>query len=366
MSKKKRIVVVCPGRGSYTKETLGYFRQFGRQFGGSHDHEPLTGHVGAFVADIDQRRRTLGEPTISELDGAEVFKPGIHTKGEHASSLIYACAYADFMAIDRERFEIVAITGNSMGWYLALAYGGSLDWASGFEVVNTMGSMMKSEIIGGQVIYPISDENWRMSSSKLRLIEKLVLSINERKDSELYVSIYLGGYIVLGGNRGGITAALKELPVLENYPFQLINHAAFHTPLLAETSERAFERLSSSLFRAPRIPLIDGRGCIWQPYSTNVEALYDYTLGHQVVEPFDFTRAVTVALKEFAPDHLLLLGPGASLGGSIGQIMIAEDWRGMKAKADFIQRQNAATAENGVGALLIAMGRVDQRLWIAG
>ncbi len=360
MSKKKRIVVVCPGRGSYTKETLGYFRQFGRQFGGSQNSEPLSGHVAAFVADIDQRRRALGELTISELDGAEVFKPGVHTKGEHASSLIYACAYADFMAIDREKYEIVAVTGNSMGWYLALAYGGSLDWASGFEVVNTMGSMMKTEIIGGQVIYPISDENWRMSTEKLHLVRQVVGAINERPECDLYVSIYLGGYIVLGGNRGGVAAALKELPAVENYPFQLINHAAFHTPLLVATSERAFQCLPVDLFRAPQIPLIDGRGCVWQPYSTDVEALRDYTLGHQVVEPFDFTRAISVALREFAPDHLVLLGPGASLGGSIGQIMINEDWHAMKSKADFTRMQT------GSGAPLLSMGRPEQRPLVVG
>src|SRR4051812_17128266 len=138
---KKRAVVICPGRGTYTKETLGYLRQFGR-------------HAKDFIADIDQRRANLGEPTISELDNTETFKPAVHTKGEHASLLIYACSYADFTAINREKYDIVAITGNSMGWYLALAYGGSLDWAGGFDVINTMGGMMKAEIIGGQVIYP--------------------------------------------------------------------------------------------------------------------------------------------------------------------------------------------------------------------
>src|SRR5688572_27451897 len=115
---RERVVVVCPGRGSYTKETLGYLKQFGAS-------------IGDFLTDIDARRRTVGEPTISELDGADVFKPQLHTKGEHASPLIYACSYADFMAIDRERYEIVAVTGNSMGWYLTLAFGGSLDWAGG-------------------------------------------------------------------------------------------------------------------------------------------------------------------------------------------------------------------------------------------
>lgn len=342
---KKRVVVVCPGRGTYTKETLGYLQQHGA-------------HVAPFVADLDERRRSLGDPAISELDGAEVFKTQVHTKGEHASSLIYACSYADFMAINREKYEIVAVTGNSMGWYLTLAFAGALDWAGAFEVINTMGSMMKDGIIGGQVIYPVSDENWVRSASLRQSVDETVAQINKREGHEVHVSIELGGYIVLGANKPGIAALLKELPPIENYPFQLINHAAFHTPLLASTSERAFATIPSSIFSRPKIPMIDGRGCIWQPYSASVEALYEYTLGHQVVAPYDFTKAVTVALKEYAPDHLVLLGPGGSLGGSIGQILIENDWYELKSKEQFSKMQAAEKP------MLLAMGRPEQRFLV--
>jgi [acyl-carrier-protein] S-malonyltransferase len=339
---KKRIVVICPGRGSYTKETLGHLEQNG-------------GHVTNFIQDIDARRKSLGEPTITELDSADAFKTNLHTKGEHASPLIYACSYADFMAIDRERFEIVAITGNSMGWYLTLAFGQSLDWAGGFEVINTMGSMMKNGIVGGQVIYPVCDGNWLRSKEQLELVEKTVSRLHGRDGCEVHTSIHLGGYIVLGANKPGVAALLKELPKIEDYPFQLINHAAFHTPLLAETSERAFEVLPQSLFAKPQVPLIDGRGWIWQPHSTDVCDLYRYTLGHQVTKPYDFSMSISVALKEFAPDHLVLLGPGSSLGGSIGQILIENDWIGLKSKDDFTTRQKSNSP------FLIAMGRPDQR-----
>src|SRR5688500_15505909 len=100
---KKRIVVICPGRGTYTKETLGYLKAHGA-------------FIQDFIKDIDQRRKQLNEPTITELDYASEFKPQLHTRGEHASPLIYACSYADFMAINRDRYDIVAVTGNSMGW----------------------------------------------------------------------------------------------------------------------------------------------------------------------------------------------------------------------------------------------------------
>jgi [acyl-carrier-protein] S-malonyltransferase len=342
MMSKKRIVVICPGRGSYTKETLGYLKQHGQ-------------HVGAFLEDIDERRRSKNEATISELDSADTFKPNVHTKGEHASPLIYACAYADFMAIDRDRYEVVAVTGNSMGWYLTLAFGGSLDWAGGFDVVNTMGSMMREGTVGGQVIYPVCDDKWVKSSEKVELVRRVIEDISKREGVEVYPSIDLGGFQVLGANKAGIAALLKELPKVDDYPFQLINHAAFHTPLLRETSQRAFEILPVNLFSKPKIPLIDGRGAVWQPYSTNIADLYHYTLGHQVVAPYDFTRAVSVALKEFAPDQLVLLGPGGSLGGAIGQILVENNWHGIRSKDDFTKIQ---ASEN---PFLIAMGRSEQR-----
>jgi [acyl-carrier-protein] S-malonyltransferase len=339
---KKRAVVICPGRGTYTKETLGYLKQYG-------------GPVNEFLSDLDGRRRSNGEPSITELDSEETFKPQVHTKGEHASSLIYACSYADFMAIDREKYDIVAVTGNSMGWYLTLAFGGSLDWAGAFRVINTMGGMMKDEIVGGQVIYPVCDENWKRSPERWQAVEEAVARVLQIEGTEVHASIYLGGYIVLGANKPGIAALLKELPPVENYPFQLINHAAFHTPLLRQTAEKAFQIIPENIFHSPTIPLIDGRGCVWQPYSTNTEDLYHYTLGHQVVEPYDFSRAIAVALKEFAPDNLILLGPGSSLGGSVGQILIENNWRGISSKQDFTSQQ----ASNN--PFLLAMGRPDQR-----
>lgn len=338
---KRRALVICPGRGSYTKETLGYLKQYGQ-------------HIGDFISDIDNRRRSIGEPTISELDSADSFKASLHTKGEHASPLIYSCAYADYTSIDPEKYKVVAVAGNSMGWYITLAVGGALDWAGSFQVINTMGSMMKNELIGGQVIYPVVDENWRRSPAREKEVLQIVKKINLRPEHQAYLSITLGGYLVFGGNKAGVTALLKELPPIENYPFQLINHAAFHTPLLEETSRKAFELLPESLFQKPQVPLIDGRGTIWPPYSTDVRKLYEYTLGHQVVAPYDFSRSVMVGLKEFCPDVVILLGPGSTLGGSLGQIMIEIDWQNLKNKSDFSDRQTR-------DPVLLAMGRPEQR-----
>ena len=336
---KKRIVVVCPGRGSYTKDNLGTLKN--------------RSNVELDLKHMDQQRIKMEWPGITELDSMEKFKTSLHTKGEHASPLIYACSKADFLDIDQDKYEIVAIAGNSMGWYLTLAFAGSLNPQDSFHLIQTMGAMMKEGLVGGQIIYPIVNENWQVDPSKQKLVNNILEDVNSNPDCEAFVSIYLGGYVVLAGNKKAVSELLQKLPKEDPYPFQLVNHGAFHTPLLKEISKTAEHSLYQLNFKSPQIPMIDGRGHIWHPYSTDSKKLYDYTLGHQVLETYDFSKSIEVALKEFSPDHLVLLGPGNSLGGSIGQCLIANEWMGIKSKADFIEMQKQSP-------FLISMGIKEQ------
>ncbi|MCB0370911.1 MAG: hypothetical protein KDD45_16185 [Bdellovibrionales bacterium] len=336
-STKKRIVIVCPGRGSYTKETLGYLKKYSSKY-------------SDFISILDQEKKKLKELTISELDQMDNFTPQIHTRGENASALIFACSYLDFLNIDLEKYEIVAVTGNSMGWYIALAVAGVLQAREAFTVINTMGSMMKEETIGGQIIYPITNPDWTVNFSTKDLVNQKIEEVNLIPEAKAYISIYLGGYLVIGGNQKALSWLLKNLPKIENYPFQLLNHAAFHTPLLRETSNLALDILSESLFQTPQLPLIDGRGHLWMPYSTDITELHRYTLEHQVIETYDFTAAITYSLKEFNPDHLVLLGPGNGLGGALGQILIQNHWQDMNSKNKFSERQKQ-------DPFLISLGR---------
>ncbi|HST35013.1 MAG TPA: ACP S-malonyltransferase, partial [Allosphingosinicella sp.] len=91
MAEKLVSLVICPGRGTYGKGELGYLQRF---------HADKAGLIGAF----DGLRAERGQPTISELDGAERYSPGLHTRGDIASPLIFTASYADFLSIDRSRF----------------------------------------------------------------------------------------------------------------------------------------------------------------------------------------------------------------------------------------------------------------------
>ena len=207
---------------------------------------------------------------------------------------------------------------------------------------------MKNQIIGGQIIYPVVDDDWIGNKEKKTNI------ISQVKSAGCYISIDLGGYVVIGGEQPSLDLLLKKLPKKEHYPFQLPYHAAFHTPLLKSISERAFNLISPKNFQRPSIPIIDGKGNIWSPYSANVSSLFEYTLGDQVFDVFNFSKAMSVALKEFCPDKVLLLGPGNSLGGVIGQILIKNKWNGIISKKYFSEQQKK-------DPFLISLGLEDQR-----
>ena len=331
---KKRIIVVCPGRGTYTRETSGYLSKYGK-------------FRKDQISWMDKQRENEGLKSLSSLD-LKPFQSKIHMAGENASTLIFACSISDFSFIDQKKYEVVSIIGNSMGWYTTLVLGNVLSIKQGYDLIHTMGSMMKNQIIGGQIIYPVVDDDWIENKEKKTKI------ISQVKKAGCNISIDLGGYVVIGGEQTSLDLLLKKLPKKEHYPFQLPYHAAFHTPLLKSISEKAFNLISPKNFQKPSIPVIDGKGNIWSPFSTNVSSLFEYTLGDQVSDVFNFSKAMSVALKEFCPDKVLLLGPGNSLGGVIGQILIKNKWNGMISKKYFSEQQKD-------DPFLISLGLEDQR-----
>jgi len=332
---RRAALVICPGRGTYGKAELGYLKR-------------LHGDKGELLDTVDRLRSERGQPTISELDGAERFSVATHTRGDIASPLIFTSSYADFLAIDRQRHDIVAVTGNSMGWYTALACAGAVSLDHGFSIVDAMGENSQAGDPGGQVLLTLVGDDWRPVPG----LRDAVLT--KAAEIGVYVSIDLGGMLVFAGTEAGLEAFLAEAPPTPGRaPLRLVNHGPFHTPLMQGSSDRALG-LPADWLAGPQIPMIDGRGHIWRPFASNSQALRNYTFATQILETYDFTRAIQVATLEYAPDRIILLGPGDTLGGAIAQALIAIEWRGLRSKQDFQDVQ--ATAP-----ILLSMGREDQR-----
>ena len=335
---KKRVIVVAPGRASYDRESSNYLE--------NSSEKTFT----KLLNDISIKRDIDKEINILDLDRSP-FRTKIHMIGKNAGPLTYACSLSDYFCIDKDRFEIVAILGNSMGWYSALAMSGSISYIDGNDLIYNMSTLMDENKIGGQIIYPIVDDNWHLDVSIYNDIVKKI------QTESVYISILLGGYIVIGGNVDALKNLMLTLKPKGDYPFQIPYHSAFHTPLLNEITYLAKDKNSIEIFDKPKIPIIDGMGNIWSNFSTNISKLYDYTFGYQIVNPFDYTKAITVAIKEFAPDKIILLGPGNSLGAPTAQILIKENWLEMDSKESFQAIQDEKS-------YIISMSRKDQRLQV--
>lgn len=332
----KRAVVLCPGRGSYTEASLGSLPT---------DH--------AWVAEAEGlRAELLGDdaPGLVELDGAEKFRPAVHLKPSNVSPLIYLCTLLDAERAKAEH-DVVAVGGNSLGWYTALAVAGAVSFADGFRIVQHVSRLQEDAAPGGQIVYPRVSDDWQLDAERCASIDAaLAVAAPEAQPS-----IELGGYAVLAGTPEGLKMLEAELPKVTmgrvTYPFRLAQHGPYHTPFVRAVADRARADLGDVSFGAPQITLVDGRGTCHAPATADVAVLRDYTLGAQITTPFDFTGTVRTALREFAPERVVLPGPGNSLGGVCGQVMLHEGWAGQRTRDDFDARQ---AGDDGV---LVSMQR---------
>ena len=321
---KPTAVLFCPGRGSYGRDELGYLQRMVQP-----------GPVAAALDASDAWRREQQKTPIRELDAADKFRPGMHLEGENAAELIYfsTLAHAEHL---RSKYRILAVAGNSLGWYTALPASGALDPTSGWRLVATMAALQKQNA-GGQILTTTVGDDWRADAALVRGVEAALATVNAR-GAEFFCarSIRLGGHEVLAGTEAGITALLAELPKVKvgerEFPFRLAGHGPFHTPLCATTSQQAAELLADLPMREPQFHLIDGFGNVHSPWSADPRELLHYTTHEQVLDTYDFSASVRTAMREFHPDVLLCAGPGSSLRAPVGHVVLREGWRGLHDK----------------------------------
>ncbi len=341
---RPRAVLVLPGRGAYTAATLGTIPA---------DH-PL-------VAEAESLRAEMGLDSLIALDSADRFAPEIHLRPVNASPLIFLASMLDAERAAADH-RLVAVIGNSLGWYTALTVAGALDFADGFRLVQGIALLQEEAaaagVDGGQLIYPRVGVDWQPVEAYGAAIEAALTdgadSDDGRRESDsAYPSVDLGGYVVLAASEAGITRLLDVLPPVKlgerQFPLRLAYHGPYHTPLLADVASAARARFSTLDWRAPSVTLIDGRGARFTPWATNPVELAWYTLGDQIVTPYRFATSARVALREYAPDVLVLTGPGNTLGGVTGQLVVAEGYRGIRTRADF------DSVQSGPSPLVLSM-----------
>jgi len=336
IDERPRAVLVLPGRGAYTAASLGSLAA---------EHP--------FVQRAEALRADLGLDSLLALDAADEFDGAVHLRPANASPLIWLISLLDAeRAIADHR--VVAVIGNSLGWYTALTVGDALDFDDAFQLVQGIAQDQEEAAAdgrgGGQVIYPRVAADWTPVPELTAAIDAVLTD-----GGEVFPSVDLGGYLVLAGTEAAISRVLDTLPPIQigerHFPLRLALHGPYHSPLLSGVAKAAAERFSSLGWRAPSLTLIDGRGVRVTPWATDPADLARYTLGEQLITPYDFAAGARVALREYAPEVLVLTGPGNTLGGVAGQLVVAEGYHGLRTRADF------EAAQAGESPLVLSMHR---------
>ena len=232
--------------------------------------------------------------------------------------------------------------GNSLGWYTAVALSGAVSFEDGLAMVMTTSGYQRDHAqVGGQLVYPTMGDEWHESTELSGAIAGALMAA-KRAGGYASVSIELGGATVLAADDAGMAALQASLPSLSRgrikYPLVLPGHSAFHTPLMG-SMQAALEPVAPA-FAPPALPIFDGSGRLWPASAAcDVDALRDYTVREQLLTPYYFGRSLEAAIEALDPEVLVLLGPGSSLGGAIGQTLSRMRWRGVTSKASFAALQ---------------------------
>lgn len=324
-----RAAVVFPGRASYAAASLG-------SLPARH----------AWVARADELRAQAGLPSLSALDAAGRLDPTVHLRPVNAWPLAFVASLLDAERIAQDH-EAVVVTASSTGWYTALAAAGVLAFDDAFRLVQRMALAADGPLAGGEaaaeLVYPLADESWVADPARLSALDASL--DGDGAEATSWIAVDLGAFALVGGSQGALDARATRLePAVlggRPYPLRLPVGDAWHTPLRADDARAAAAELQDLAWSLPSVTLVDGHGRRHTPWSSDPAELARITLEELPITRHDTATAVRVALREHAPDVLLLPGPGGSLGAACAHLVVAEGYRGIRSRDDFEQSQRS-------------------------
>lgn len=333
-----RAAVAFPGRGSYGPASLRSLPS---------DHP--------WVARADELRGEAGLPALSAIDAAERFTPALHLRAANAWPLTFLVSLLDAERIADDH-EVVVVVASSIGWYTALAASGALEFDDAFRLVQQMGLAAEEPLddaaTAAELVYPLIDDAWERDEARAGLIDAALADAGGGGAAR---ALELGSYSVIAGTADAVERVGAALPPVtmggRAYPLRLASADAWHTPLRARSAAGAAARLGDLGWERPKVAIVDGRGVRFTPLSTDPARLAEQSLVGHAEAPYDFARAFRVALREYAPDVVLLPGPGATLGTACAQLLVAEGYRGIRSRTEL------ETVQAGPSPLLLSMRR---------
>jgi [acyl-carrier-protein] S-malonyltransferase len=203
------------------------------------------------------------------------------------------------------------VAGHSLGEYTALVAAGSLSLADALPLVRFRAQAMQDAVPVGvgamAAILGLGSDEIRQGCEEAAAATGEVVAAANFNDPK---------QTVIAGTRSGVDKACEVLKAKGAKRTMLLAVSApFHSSLMKPAAERLKEKLATTRFAAPRIPVLNNIDVAVQ---SEVDAIRD-ALYRQAFGPVRWVESVQ-AIRARALTHIIECGPGKTLAGMVKRI----------------------------------------------
>lgn len=250
----------------------------------------------------------------SLYDAAEAIRPGTMTQSFSGTAeelrqtvntqpCLYLVDLAAALALEEKGIHADMCAGFSLGEVAALAYAGAYSHADGFALVTRRAQFMHEASQG-------MDPGM---AAVMKLDAETIEKICAETDDVYPVNYNSPGQIAISGTKAGIAAFKEKTASLGGRIMDIPVSGAFHSPFMAEASEKLACVMAEMTFASPRMPV----------YANKTAAVYGdeipATLAEQVKSPVLWEKSVN-AMIEAGAQVFIECGAGKTLAGLIKRI----------------------------------------------
>ena len=206
--------------------------------------------------------------------------------------------------------RVVATAGLSLGEFTALHLAGAFDFETGLKLVQLRGSAMQQAAqatVGGMVALIGGDE-----------AQATQVCDEARGDDVLVCANFNApGQIVISGSSAACDRAIKSAQDLGLRATALTVAGAFHSPLMAQASERLGEALADVAWSTPAVTVMSNVTAL--PHDANDTASIRTRLIEQLTHAVRWSDSMAWMVKN-VPGNYLEMAPGKTLAGLMRRI----------------------------------------------
>lgn len=216
---------------------------------------------------------------------------------------MFAVEMAGAAALNENGIKADMVAGFSLGEIAALTYAGVVDMKTGFELVCKRGQVMQNA----------SEQQETAMAAVLRLSNDEVERICAQFNGVYPVNYNCPGQVSVAGLKSEMPEFINAVKAVKGRAVPLKVNAGFHSPFMAEATDKFAEYLQDISFVSPTVALYSN--LTGEVYSDNMKEL----LAKQISSPVRWEQIVRNMIANGA-DTFIELGPGQTLCGLIKKI----------------------------------------------